>query len=48
MGECVSDTSSDVAHTDGYSWSHFDSFINLKPQSSLTKLLQEISRMQHH
>ncbi|KAG7379101.1 hypothetical protein PHYPSEUDO_009075 [Phytophthora pseudosyringae] len=42
------DTSSDVAHTDGYSWSHFDSFINLKPQSNLTKLLQEISRMQHH
>ncbi|CAI5717389.1 unnamed protein product [Hyaloperonospora brassicae] len=43
-----SDTSSDVAHTDGYSWSHFDSFINLKPKNSLTKLLQEISRMQHH
>ncbi|KAG6967590.1 hypothetical protein JG688_00006229 [Phytophthora aleatoria] len=41
------DTSSDVAHTDGYSWSHFDSFINQKPQSNLTKLLQEISRMQN-
>ncbi|KAG6624035.1 ptype atpase [Phytophthora cinnamomi] len=40
------DTTSDVAHTDGYSWSHFDSFANLKPQSNLTKLLQEISRMQ--
>uniref|UniRef100_A0AAV1TJP3 Wings apart-like protein C-terminal domain-containing protein n=1 Tax=Peronospora matthiolae TaxID=2874970 RepID=A0AAV1TJP3_9STRA len=43
-----SDTTSDVAHTDGYSWSHFDSFINLKPQTNLTKLLQEISRTQHH
>ncbi|KAG7389810.1 hypothetical protein PHYBOEH_007230 [Phytophthora boehmeriae] len=42
------DTSGDVAHTDGYSWSHFDSFINLKPSSSLTKLLQEISTMQQH
>ncbi|KAL4105810.1 hypothetical protein PRIC1_003867 [Phytophthora ramorum] len=42
------DPSGDVAHTDGYSWSHFDSFINLKPQNNLTKLLQEISRMQHH
>ncbi|RMX62031.1 hypothetical protein DD238_006203 [Peronospora effusa] len=41
-------TTSDVAHTDGYSWSHFDSFINLKPKSNLTKLLQEISRMQHY
>lgn len=43
-----SDTSSDLAHTDGYSWSHFDSFVNLKSQSFLTKLLQEISRMQHN
>ncbi|CAH0519136.1 unnamed protein product [Peronospora belbahrii] len=42
------DTTGDVAHTDGYSWSHFDSFINLKPKSSMTKLLQEISRMQHY
>ncbi|CAI5719761.1 unnamed protein product [Peronospora destructor] len=41
-------TASDVVHTDGYSWSHFDSFINLKPKSNLTKLLQEISRMQHY
>ncbi|ETI45640.1 hypothetical protein F441_09809 [Phytophthora nicotianae CJ01A1] len=41
------DANSDVAHTDGYSWSHFDSFINQKPQSNLTKLLQEISRMQN-
>lgn len=40
------DTNSDVAHTDGYSWSHLDSFNNLKPQNSFTKLLQEISRMQ--
>ncbi|KAL3668623.1 hypothetical protein V7S43_005925 [Phytophthora oleae] len=40
------DTNSDVAHTDGYSWSHVDSFNNLKAQNSLTKLLQEISRMQ--
>ncbi|KAG2531611.1 hypothetical protein JM18_001652 [Phytophthora kernoviae] len=40
------DTSGDVAHTEGYSWSHFDSFINLKPGSSLTKLLQEVSSMQ--
>ncbi|KAE8915670.1 hypothetical protein PF005_g10593 [Phytophthora fragariae] len=39
------DTSSDVAHTDGYSWSHFDSFTNQKPQSSLARLLQEISRI---
>ncbi|EEY66494.1 uncharacterized protein PITG_17112 [Phytophthora infestans T30-4] len=41
------ESNSDVAHTDGYSWSHLDSFINQKPQSNLTKLLQEISRMQN-
>ncbi|TDH67535.1 hypothetical protein CCR75_000048 [Bremia lactucae] len=42
-----SDTSSDLAHTDGYSWSHFDSFITMQPQNNFTKLLQEISRLQH-
>lgn len=42
-----SDTSSDLAHTDGYSWSHFDSLLTMQPQNNFTKLLQEISRLQH-
>ncbi|KAI9912805.1 hypothetical protein PsorP6_005318 [Peronosclerospora sorghi] len=42
-----SDPASDLAHTDGYSWSHLDSFGTQKPRNSLMKLLQEITRMQH-
>ncbi|CEG38317.1 ptype atpase [Plasmopara halstedii] len=42
-----SNYNSDLTHTDGYSWSHFDSFLGLEPQNNLTDLLQEISRMQH-
>lgn len=35
-----------VRMTDGYSWSHFDSFMTAPPQSDFGSLLQEIAQLQ--
>uniref|UniRef100_K3WUS2 Uncharacterized protein n=1 Tax=Globisporangium ultimum (strain ATCC 200006 / CBS 805.95 / DAOM BR144) TaxID=431595 RepID=K3WUS2_GLOUD len=40
------ETSDDLMMTDGYSWSHFDSFMTAPPQNDFGRLLQEIARLQ--
>ncbi|TMW62950.1 hypothetical protein Poli38472_005568 [Pythium oligandrum] len=39
-------SSNDVMMTDGYSWSHFDSFMNTAPKTDFGRLLQEIVRVE--
>ncbi|KAJ0412781.1 hypothetical protein ATCC90586_002411 [Pythium insidiosum] len=39
--------SSDVMVTDGYSWSHYDTFKNSTPRNAFTRLLQDIVRVEN-
>ncbi|GAB9465912.1 hypothetical protein Gpo141_00003299 [Globisporangium polare] len=42
------ETTEDVMMTDGYSWSHFDSFMTAPPQNDFGELVQEIARLQQN